>query len=40
MNVVEIENITKTFGRLKAVDDLSLGVPKGKIYGFIFHHLA
>jgi len=35
MNVVEIENITKTFGRLKAVDDLSLGVPKGKIYGFI-----
>ena len=35
MNVVEIENITKTFGRVKAVDDLSLNVPQGKIYGFI-----
>ncbi len=35
MNVVEIENITKTFGSVKAVDDLSLNVPQGKIYGFI-----
>jgi ABC-2 type transport system ATP-binding protein len=35
MSVVEIENVTKTFGRLKAVDDLSLNVPKGCIYGFI-----
>ncbi|MBC8358165.1 MAG: ATP-binding cassette domain-containing protein [Candidatus Aminicenantes bacterium] len=35
MNVVEIENITKTFGALKAVDDLSLNVPQGSIYGFI-----
>jgi len=35
MNVVDIEKITKTFGSLKAVDDLSLQVPKGSIYGFI-----
>ncbi|UCE21606.1 MAG: ATP-binding cassette domain-containing protein [Candidatus Aminicenantes bacterium] len=35
MNVVEIENITKTFGKVRAVDDLSLSVPKGSIYGFI-----
>ncbi|NQT80701.1 MAG: ATP-binding cassette domain-containing protein [Candidatus Aminicenantes bacterium] len=35
MNVVEIENITKTFGALKAVNDLSLNVPQGSIYGFI-----
>ena len=35
MNVVEILNITKTFGKLKAVDDLSLSVPAGSIYGFI-----
>jgi len=35
MNVVEIENITKTFGPVTAVDDLSLNVPKGCIYGFI-----
>ena len=35
MNVVEIENITKTFGRVRAVNDLSLNVPQGSIYGFI-----
>jgi ABC-2 type transport system ATP-binding protein len=35
MNVVEIENVTKTFGRHVAVDRLSLSVPKGAIYGFI-----
>ncbi len=35
MNVVEIENITKTFGKVRAVDDLSLNVPQGSIYGFI-----
>jgi len=35
MNVVEIENVTKTFGKLTAVDDLSLNVPQGSIYGFI-----
>ena len=35
MNAVEIQNITKTFGQHTAVDDLSLGVPQGSIYGFI-----
>lgn len=35
MNVVEIENVTKTFGAHTAVDDLSLAVPQGSIYGFI-----
>jgi ABC-2 type transport system ATP-binding protein len=35
MNVVEIENVTKTFGRHVAVNKLSLSVPKGSIYGFI-----
>ncbi len=35
MNIVEIENVTKTFGRTAAVADLSLIVPKGSIYGFI-----
>lgn len=33
--VVEMLNVTKRFGRLLAVDDLSLSVPKGSIYGFI-----
>ncbi|MGB2984670.1 MAG: ATP-binding cassette domain-containing protein [Phycisphaerae bacterium] len=35
MNVVEIENVTKTFGQHTAVDSLSLSVPQGSIYGFI-----
>lgn len=32
---VEIESVTKTFGTQVAVDDLSLVVPAGTIYGFI-----
>lgn len=35
MNIVEIENVTKTFGRLTAVNGLTLNVPKRSIYGFI-----
>ncbi len=35
MSVVEIENVTKSFGRFAAVSDLSLSVPQGSIYGFI-----
>ncbi len=35
MNVIEIENTTKTFGTTTAVDDLTLHVPEGSIYGFI-----
>jgi len=35
MNIIEIENVTKTFGDHIAVDNLSLAVPEGSIYGFI-----
>ena len=35
MNVVEIAGVTKTFGEHTAVDDLTLTVPRGSIYGFI-----
>ncbi|MBU0718328.1 MAG: ATP-binding cassette domain-containing protein [Planctomycetes bacterium] len=35
MNVVEIENVSKTFGQHVAVNNLSLTVPQGSIYGFI-----
>jgi ABC-2 type transport system ATP-binding protein len=35
MNAVEIERVTKTFGEHVAVDDLSLEVPAGTVYGFI-----
>jgi ABC-2 type transport system ATP-binding protein len=32
---VELESVTKTFGATVAVDDLSLSVPGGSVYGFI-----
>jgi len=32
---VEIDHVTKTFGSVRAVDDLSLKVPVGSVYGFI-----
>ena len=35
MSAVQIANVTKTFGQHVAVDDLSLEVPTGSIYGFI-----
>ena len=35
MNIVEIENVIKTFGKVKAVDSLFLQVPPGSIYRFI-----
>jgi ABC-2 type transport system ATP-binding protein len=35
MTAVRLENVTKTFGAHTAVNDLSLEVPAGTIYGFI-----
>ena len=35
MNIIGLENISKTFGSHIAVNDLTLNVPKGSIYGFI-----
>jgi len=35
MNIIELSGVTKTFGSVVAVDELSLKVPKGSIYGFI-----
>ncbi len=35
MNIIELDGVTKTFGSVKAVNDLQLSVPKGSIYGFI-----
>jgi ABC-2 type transport system ATP-binding protein len=35
MNAVELCDVTKTFGRHVAVNDLSLNVPEGSVYGFI-----
>ena len=35
MNIIELENITKSYGNHLAIDNLSLQVPRGSIYGFI-----
>lgn len=33
--MLRIEHLTKTYGEKKAVDDLSLHIKPGEIYGFI-----
>ena len=38
--MLKINNLTKIYGEKKAVDDLSLHIQKGEIYGFIGHNGA
>lgn len=38
--MLKIEHLTKTYGEKKAVDDLSLHIKSGEIYGFIGHNGA
>ena len=38
--MLRIEHLTKTFGDKKAVDDLSITINSGEIYGFIGHNGA
>ena len=38
--MLKIQHLTKTYGDKKAVDDLSLSIEKGEIYGFIGHNGA
>ena len=33
--MLELQNITKTFGDFKALDDLTMTVPKGAVYGLV-----
>ena len=33
--MLELKNITKTFGNFKALEDLSMTVPKGAVYGLV-----
>jgi len=33
--IIEIDNLTKSYGKFKAVDDLSMYVEKGKIFGLL-----
>lgn len=38
--MLDIQHLTKTYGEKKAVDDLSLRIAPGEIYGFIGHNGA
>ena len=38
--MLKIDHLTKTYGEKKAVDDLSLHIRAGEIYGFIGHNGA
>lgn len=40
MSILSIEHLTKVYGEKKAVDDLSLEISAGEIYGFIGHNGA
>ena len=33
--LLELKNITKIYGRQKALDDVSFSIKKGRIYGFV-----
>ena len=33
--MLEMKNVTKTFGKVKALDDLSMMVPQGSVYGLV-----
>ena len=35
MSLVELKNVTKTFGRVTALDDVNIKFEKGKIYGLL-----
>lgn len=35
MNMIETENLTKTYADFTAVSDLNLHIPKGSVYGFL-----
>ncbi len=33
--VIEVENLTRAYGKFKAVDNISFDVKKGEIFGFL-----
>ncbi|MBR3473355.1 MAG: ABC transporter ATP-binding protein, partial [Prevotella sp.] len=35
MNAIEVKNISKSYGRVKALDDVSFSVGKGEVFGLI-----
>ena len=35
MNAIEIVNLSKNYGKIRALDNMSLDVPEGTIYGLV-----
>ena len=35
MSIIEVKNVTKTFGEKVALDDVSLSIPEGRIFGLL-----
>ncbi len=35
MSIIEVKNLSKHFGKTKAVDDISFAVEKGEVFGFL-----
>ena len=33
--IIQTENLSKTFGQIKAIDDLSLSISRGEIFGLV-----
>ena len=33
--MLDLQNVTKTFGNVKALDDLTMTVPRGAVYGLV-----
>lgn len=34
-NIIEIQNLSKSYGTIKALDQVTLNIPKGSIYGYL-----
>ena len=35
MNAIEVHNVSKSYGKVKALDDVSFSVGKGEVFGLI-----
>ena len=35
MNAIEVKNVSKSYGKVKALDEVSFTVPKGEVFGLI-----
>ena len=40
MNIIETNNLTKSYADFTAVSGVNLHIPKGKVYGFLGPNLA